>query len=41
MRNNFSLPDTWGFGLNYQWRDRLMLEAEVYTERDVEIVFLN
>ena len=28
MRNNFSLPDTWGFGVNYQWRDRLILEAD-------------
>ena len=28
MRNKFSLPAMWGFGLNYQWSDRLMVEAD-------------
>lgn len=28
MRNKFSLPSMWGFGLNYQWSDRLMVEAD-------------
>lgn len=29
MRDKYSLPDTWGFGINYQWRERLMIEADV------------
>ena len=29
LRDKYTLPDTWGFGLNYQWRERLMVEADV------------
>lgn len=29
LRDKFSLPDTWGFGVNYQWNDRLMVEADI------------
>lgn len=28
LKGKFSLPDTWGFGVNYQWADRLMVEAD-------------
>ncbi|MCC8071958.1 MAG: hypothetical protein LIO90_09180 [Bacteroidales bacterium] len=28
LRHNFSLPSTWGVGLNYQWQERLMVEAD-------------
>lgn len=29
LKNNSSLPDTWGFGLNYRWQKRLMVEADI------------
>ncbi len=29
LRDNYSLPDMWGFGLNYKWRERLMAEFDV------------
>lgn len=29
MKGKYSLPQSWGFGLNYRWRDRLMVEADV------------
>lgn len=29
LNKNFSLPDTWGVGVNYQWGNRLMVEADV------------
>lgn len=28
MRHKFSLPAMWGFGVNYQWNERLMVEAD-------------
>lgn len=28
LKDRFSLPCTWGAGLNWQWRNRLMLEAD-------------
>lgn len=28
MRHKFSLPAMWGFGVNYQWTERLMVEAD-------------
>ena len=28
LRNNYSRPDTWGAGINWQWDDRLMVEAD-------------
>lgn len=28
LRNNASLPETWGAGLNYRWQKRLMIEAD-------------
>lgn len=28
MRRRNSLPDSWGVGLNWQWNDRLMVEAD-------------
>ncbi len=28
LKNNFSLPDTWGGGINWRWDDRLMVEAD-------------
>lgn len=28
LRHNFTLPDTWGAGINYQWGQRLLVEAD-------------
>lgn len=28
LKDNYSLPDTWGFGLNYEWDKRLMAEVD-------------
>lgn len=28
LRDNYSLPETWGAGINYQWNSRLTLEAD-------------
>ncbi|MDE6249858.1 MAG: hypothetical protein K2M29_09150 [Paramuribaculum sp.] len=28
LRNNFSIPDKWGAGLNYRYKDRLQVEAD-------------
>lgn len=28
LRHNYSLPDTWGAGINYEWNDRLMVEVD-------------
>lgn len=28
LRHHYSLPDTWGAGINYEWNDRLMAEVD-------------
>ncbi|MDE6490483.1 MAG: outer membrane protein transport protein [Muribaculaceae bacterium] len=28
LRHGYSLPDTWGAGINYEWNDRLMVEVD-------------
>lgn len=28
LKDNYSLPDTWGVGLNYEWDNRLMAEVD-------------
>jgi len=28
LNGNAQLPETWGFGINYQWKRRLMMEAD-------------
>lgn len=28
LHHNFSLPDTWGAGINYEWDNRLLVEAD-------------
>lgn len=28
LKGNFSLPSTWGFGVNYEWNRRLLVEAD-------------
>ncbi len=29
LKNKYSLPASWGFGLNYEWRDRWMVELDL------------
>ena len=29
LKNKYSLPAAWGFGVNYQWRDRWMVELDL------------
>ncbi|MCM1503672.1 MAG: hypothetical protein NC127_00540 [Muribaculum sp.] len=29
LKNKYSLPASWGFGVNYQWRDRWMVELDL------------
>ena len=29
LKNNYSLPDTWGVGLNYEWNKSLMAEVDL------------